>query len=237
MIRAQCHDRYSSMFSHWALFKKGHLALLWRCFCDTSKGQGDPLVFFGQNWLLDTNVEPQKVALTHNSVKNHECDVTYVLKKLRRCSKSVIHKAWSFPLLCRRHELCISAAYRISSYGSSLNVTRGSSVLFHSWMREWFGCIKMTENFKIQFFLKGFADFGSPIRAWRRAVLKWPRYNPWYLPRQFCVLGGRGSRVLFCVLHAFHALSAEWCCRALKNHENSPTCSLNCLVIHYTIVT
>jgi hypothetical protein len=34
----------------------------------------------------------QKVALTHNSVKNNECDVTYVLKEPRRRSKCVIHK-------------------------------------------------------------------------------------------------------------------------------------------------
>jgi hypothetical protein len=44
----------------------------------------------------------QKLALTHNSVKNIECDVTYVLKEPRRRSKCVIHKAWRFPLLCRR---------------------------------------------------------------------------------------------------------------------------------------
>jgi hypothetical protein len=46
----------------------------------------------------------RKVALTHYSVKNNECDVTYiyVLKEPRRCSKCVIHKAWRFPLLCRR---------------------------------------------------------------------------------------------------------------------------------------
>jgi hypothetical protein len=54
--------------------------------------------------------------------KNNECDVTYVLKEPRRRSTCVIHKAWHFPLLCRRrrHQLCISAAYRISSSGSSL---------------------------------------------------------------------------------------------------------------------
>jgi hypothetical protein len=34
-----------------------------------------------------------KVALTNNSVKNNECDVTYVLKEPGRRSKSVIHKA------------------------------------------------------------------------------------------------------------------------------------------------
>jgi hypothetical protein len=33
------------------------------------------------------------VALTHNSVKNNECDVAYVLKEPRRRSKCVIHKA------------------------------------------------------------------------------------------------------------------------------------------------
>jgi hypothetical protein len=35
----------------------------------------------------------QKVALTHNSVKNNECDVTYVLKEPWRRSKCIIHKA------------------------------------------------------------------------------------------------------------------------------------------------
>jgi hypothetical protein len=35
----------------------------------------------------------QKVALTHNSVKNNECDDTYILKEPRRRSKCVIHKA------------------------------------------------------------------------------------------------------------------------------------------------
>jgi hypothetical protein len=55
-----------------------------------------------------SNEEPawkltQKVALTHNSVKNNECDVTDVLKEPRSRSRCVIHKAWRFPLLCRRH--------------------------------------------------------------------------------------------------------------------------------------
>jgi hypothetical protein len=44
----------------------------------------------------------------HKSVKNDERDVTYVLKETRRRSKCVIT------------EMCISAAYRISSSGSSL---------------------------------------------------------------------------------------------------------------------
>jgi hypothetical protein len=35
----------------------------------------------------------QKVALMHNSVKNNECDITYVLKEPRRRSKCVIRKA------------------------------------------------------------------------------------------------------------------------------------------------
>jgi hypothetical protein len=40
----------------------------------------------------------------HN-LKNNECDVvTYVLKEPRRCSKCIVHKAWRFPLLCRRGE-------------------------------------------------------------------------------------------------------------------------------------
>jgi hypothetical protein len=56
---------------------------------------------------FQVNEEPawkllQKVALMHNSVKNNECDVTYVLKEPRHRSKCVIHKAWCFPLLCRR---------------------------------------------------------------------------------------------------------------------------------------
>jgi hypothetical protein len=38
----------------------------------------------------------QKVVLTHNSVKNNECDVTYVLIEPRRHSKCIIHKAWCF---------------------------------------------------------------------------------------------------------------------------------------------
>jgi hypothetical protein len=37
--------------------------------------------------------KPQKVALTHNSVKNNECDVTYVLKEPRRRSKCAIHNS------------------------------------------------------------------------------------------------------------------------------------------------
>jgi hypothetical protein len=36
----------------------------------------------------------QKVALMHNSVKNNECDITYVLKEPRRRSKCVNHKVW-----------------------------------------------------------------------------------------------------------------------------------------------
>jgi hypothetical protein len=35
----------------------------------------------------------QKVALAHNSVKNNESDVTYILKEPRRRSKCIIHKA------------------------------------------------------------------------------------------------------------------------------------------------
>jgi hypothetical protein len=68
----------------------------------------------------------QKVALTHNSVKKNDCDVTYVLKvkEQRRRSKCVIHKAWRFPYcsvdVAVITELCISALYRISSSGSSL---------------------------------------------------------------------------------------------------------------------
>jgi hypothetical protein len=50
----------------------------------------------GPHCLSYINEEPpwklaQKVALTHNSVKNNECDVTYVLKEPRRRSKCVIH--------------------------------------------------------------------------------------------------------------------------------------------------
>jgi hypothetical protein len=57
---------------------------------------------------ISHNEEPvrklmQKVAPTHKSVKNNECDVTYILKEPRRRSKCVIHKAWRFPLLCRRY--------------------------------------------------------------------------------------------------------------------------------------
>jgi hypothetical protein len=60
--------------------------------------------------------------LMHNSVKNNDCDITYVLKEPRRRSKCVIHKAWRFPLSSVDviTELCISAVYRISSSGSSL---------------------------------------------------------------------------------------------------------------------
>jgi hypothetical protein len=68
------------------------------------------------NWRRPTNITPlkikksneepawkltQKVALTHSSVKNNECDVTYVLKEPRHRYKCVIQKAWRFPLLCR----------------------------------------------------------------------------------------------------------------------------------------
>jgi hypothetical protein len=61
------------------------------------------------------------VALMHNSVKNNECDATYVLEKPWRRSKCVIHKVWRFPLLCRRrrrHRVVYSATYQIFS-GSS----------------------------------------------------------------------------------------------------------------------
>jgi hypothetical protein len=59
--------------------------------------------FCGTFFLHSMNEEPawkltRKVALTHNSVKNNECDVTYVLKEPRRRSKCVIHKAVTFPI-------------------------------------------------------------------------------------------------------------------------------------------
>jgi hypothetical protein len=66
----------------------------------------------------------QKVALTHNSVKNNVCDVIYVLKEPRRRSKCVFYKAWRFQYsvdVAFITELCFSAAYRISSSGSSLH--------------------------------------------------------------------------------------------------------------------
>jgi hypothetical protein len=65
----------------------------------------------------------QKVALTHNLVKNNDCDVTYVLKESQRRSKCIItrhdvsHCSVNVAVIT---ELCISAAYRISSSGSSL---------------------------------------------------------------------------------------------------------------------
>jgi hypothetical protein len=50
----------------------------------------------------------QKVALTHNSVKKNESDVLKEPRRRSKCDVAVIT------------ELCISAAYRISSSGSSL---------------------------------------------------------------------------------------------------------------------
>jgi hypothetical protein len=40
----------------------------------------------------------QKVVLTHNSVKNNACDVTYVLKEPQRHSKCVISQGMTFPI-------------------------------------------------------------------------------------------------------------------------------------------
>jgi hypothetical protein len=40
----------------------------------------------------------QKMALTHNSVNNNKCDVTYVLKEPRRRPKCVIHDVVTFPI-------------------------------------------------------------------------------------------------------------------------------------------
>jgi hypothetical protein len=63
----------------------------------------------------------QKVALTHNSVKNNECDVTYVLKEPRVVpNASFTRQGVSHCSVDVITELCISAAYRISSSGSSL---------------------------------------------------------------------------------------------------------------------
>jgi hypothetical protein len=80
------------------------------------------------NVMVNSNEEPawkltQKVTLTHNSVKNNECDVTYVLK----CHNVVPNASFT------RHDIshcsvdvavitkCISATCRISSAGSSLD--------------------------------------------------------------------------------------------------------------------
>jgi hypothetical protein len=62
--------------------------------CESFVNQALPETFKGDA----VNEEPagkltQKVALTHSSVKNNECDVTYVLKEPRRRTKCVIHKA------------------------------------------------------------------------------------------------------------------------------------------------
>jgi hypothetical protein len=94
------------------------------------------------------------VALTHTS----ECDVTYVLKEPRRRSKCVNSEGMTCPIAFRSREihiremisevmtsfadsvdviteLCIGAAYRISSSGSSLLRAFSSTILYQKYQQ------------------------------------------------------------------------------------------------------